>query len=773
MLSLRVRAPVLKGLGYRINTIFFGPFLVGLLAAAAFALLPQAWEVYRAILEEGRVAQGAIGIVLVVLLCFQLDAWHRMLGIAYLDHKYPEHADVDFDRRIKGWNALMCRLAAALPLIGLFAGIGFANAIARRDAFQLTDLQRAIEQDTAAPAASGSILSDPTALAIAAAVIAIALGVGLVWSVQAVQQRQHDPAGFSRRMRLGLYGLVGTIAVGATVGPALPMTEPYVVMVARGIGPVGVSAILLVTLVAGLMLLSWLSSVARVPVLSTVMMAVVVWLGLQVYGAMLLESRSFEMAGAPPPTAGVAAPTRSSTPPSQIRAQTAAETTRVYDTAPLLDRFDAWLAARADRANYARYPVFVMAAQGGGIYASATTLSFLTSLQDECPAFAQHIFAISGVSGGAVGAAVLNGLLADRRQETRRDCGAPRAEAGSLGERARRIVAEDHLSPALLQVWPDIYRLLPSWLSNPVDRSAAIERSVACAFDADVGPSGVVCGSAGAGAGRLRAPFAAHFDPVGVAPALILNTTWGETGYRAAFAPFPLHAISDGTLFAFPSGAGIDDFVRFGIEMPAARSRSLVEAAFVSARFPGIVPSYQLEATGRGGDKLWNFVDGGYVDNSGATSAWEVYKALTAHVATKGLPVDVRLVLLTESATSPDIATVETGTELSDTVAPVKALLSVRGQLSNRAVRRAIDDVEPRVKGEDLAGRTDNDRVLVVHLETEFLGWKISDSKLRVIEIMLGRADLCRERVADGDERRRIVNDNSCVKKRIRRIIAP
>ena len=56
------------------------------------------------------------------------------------------------------------------------------------------------------------------------------------------------------------------------------------------------------------------------------------------------------------------------------------------------------------------YPVFVVAVSGGGIYAASSAATFLAELQDECSRFGQHVFVISGVSGGAVGATLFNAL---------------------------------------------------------------------------------------------------------------------------------------------------------------------------------------------------------------------------------------------------------------------------------------------------------------------------------------------------------------------------
>ncbi|MEH2233462.1 MAG: hypothetical protein V7K71_28130 [Nostoc sp.] len=58
-----------------------------------------------------------------------------------------------------------------------------------------------------------------------------------------------------------------------------------------------------------------------------------------------------------------------------------------------------------------RYPIYIVSAQGGGIFAAYHAASTLSRLQDLCPAFANHVFAISGVSGGSLGAAVFSSLI--------------------------------------------------------------------------------------------------------------------------------------------------------------------------------------------------------------------------------------------------------------------------------------------------------------------------------------------------------------------------
>ncbi len=61
-----------------------------------------------------------------------------------------------------------------------------------------------------------------------------------------------------------------------------------------------------------------------------------------------------------------------------------------------------------------KHPLFIVTTEGGGIRAAYWTATVLGTIQDTDEAFAKHLFAISGVSGGSLGAAVFDGLVADK-----------------------------------------------------------------------------------------------------------------------------------------------------------------------------------------------------------------------------------------------------------------------------------------------------------------------------------------------------------------------
>ncbi len=82
----------------------------------------------------------------------------------------------------------------------------------------------------------------------------------------------------------------------------------------------------------------------------------------------------------------------------------------------LATAFHQWLehrrpAIEAYKKKGSAYPVFFVSAQGGGMYAAYHPALSLARLTDQCPEFAHHLFGISSVSGGSLGAAVFAELL--------------------------------------------------------------------------------------------------------------------------------------------------------------------------------------------------------------------------------------------------------------------------------------------------------------------------------------------------------------------------
>ena len=105
--------------------------------------------------------------------------------------------------------------------------------------------------------------------------------------------------------------------------------------------------------------------------------------------------------------------------------------------------FATWNDARSTTPAVADQPVRIIAAQGGGLYTAYHTAYYLAHKADTDPVFADSIFAISGVSGGSVGAAA---YWAVRASEQCKDAVPPTT---CHRDGVNEVLARDYLSPVV------------------------------------------------------------------------------------------------------------------------------------------------------------------------------------------------------------------------------------------------------------------------------------------------------------------------------------
>jgi hypothetical protein len=329
----------------------------------------------------------------------------------------------------------------------------------------------------------------------------------------------------------------------------------------------------------------------------------------------------------------------------------------------------------------AEYPLFIVAAEGGGIRAAYWTANVLTAIQDENPCFAEQLFALSGVSGGSLGAAVFTALLADQhRDQPAARC--DRDPVAPLAARAKGMLSEDFLAPAVAAtLYPDlVQRLLPVTIAR-FDRARALETAWERAWHKH------------AGSQRFAEAFDGLWQNHGDRwlPALLLNSTWVETGKRliaSNLRVLPLPVESE----ALPEFADVEDVHRFY----GQRALPLSTAVHLSARFTYVSPAGALVKNGRIHGRA---VDGGYFENSGATSVLEILKAL-GQLAKPGTgwdkvqpyvilisnePVDLRSldVRLDNAPTNKRIKPFSAGNEV---LSPLLTMLNTRGARGEHAM---------------------------------------------------------------------------------------
>ncbi len=387
-------------------------------------------------------------------------------------------------------------------------------------------------------------------------------------------------------------------------------------------------------------------------------------------------------------------------------------------------KFMEWIGARQEQSNDGKpFPVYIVAAPGGGIYAASFITSFMARMEAECPGFSEHVFAISAVSGGSIGSTLINAAMAAPLRNAPTECpvqkisGEPQIDPNGQDriQRLKKVVARDHLSPTIATTVPDIiikllqigaYELqelaykfggsegpAPKAPQMNGGRAEALELSFKNAWRQVLPrPKDAKCK---VNCNPLNAYFQAHWEPkINAAPALILNTTWAETGARIAFSPFSLRNVGDDTLLAIADlekpQLTFNPLLEPRSEVQPIEHASLIEAAVVSARFPAVLPAKVINT----GKLWWNFVDGGYADASGTTTALEIYKAIDQ---LRDKPdIDLKLLIITESGGNIGFDTgtqSQSGAGLVHAISPITTLLTIREQISRRAVARALKEL--------------------------------------------------------------------------------
>jgi hypothetical protein len=342
----------------------------------------------------------------------------------------------------------------------------------------------------------------------------------------------------------------------------------------------------------------------------------------------------------------------------------------------------------------------IVAADGGASRAAFMTATVLGAILDRTEEVqpklagpARRIFAISGVSGGAVGAAFMRAALADAADTGgappcqiarvhRTWYGAPSSNPNSRlswKDCLQALAAGDFLSPVFVGLaFRDNFAPPTHLLSERLrirDRAVLLEQALERHYSyvtglsgSDLLETGDFCADTSPKKGLCRRfgywnnPGAGG-DPAKWVPLLLLNGTSVQTGrrivttdlistmkghpretlYSPAYDLFEMRstacpAPSSGLAGEPPTGTQSQHKQRSATEMQHCGTELLPldapdillsTAALTSARFPLISPAgaiQNLNADGRGDE----IVDGGYFENSGVTTALDLWRALYA-----------------------------------------------------------------------------------------------------------------------------------------------
>lgn len=291
----------------------------------------------------------------------------------------------------------------------------------------------------------------------------------------------------------------------------------------------------------------------------------------------------------------------------------------------------AWAATRKEAGDVsADIPLFIVSTEGGGIRAAYWTAIVLANLQDQNERFADHLFAISGVSGGSLGGTVFAAQIA---------CGIP-PNAGSYLNHADAVLKNDFLSPTVAALlFPDLVQRLLPWAVFD-DRAIAMEKSWEKAWEDTW--SGDKKGNHDIQRNFFKNPFDQFRIEMSVeaitkwVPLMFLNSTVVETGSRLIIHPLTFDSLANGTALG-KSKETFSDVFKDAIDGHAALGSTVPvsTAVHLSARFTYVSPagSVQNELSKRtksaNRNHRWiRLVDGGYFENSATITARELLNAL-------------------------------------------------------------------------------------------------------------------------------------------------
>lgn len=335
-----------------------------------------------------------------------------------------------------------------------------------------------------------------------------------------------------------------------------------------------------------------------------------------------------------------------------------------------------WMARQQNRlaaGDKDKIPLFLVNAEGGGIRAAYWTATVLGEIQDRDPCFAEQLFSLSGVSGSSLGASVFVALLVEQRVlggAPRCGQGAPSATVFKIKDKAQAILSEDFLAPVVASIlYPDLVQRFLPWPVARFDRAIALERAWERAWRNHMRPTN-----------RFAQPFDwLWHDRSAWTPALFLNATWVEAGKRVIVSNVHIRPRDPG---AFEDFVDAEDAQRF----LAPRSLRLSTAVHLSARFSYVSPAGTLVKDGRPYGRV---VDGGYFENSGATTTLEILQTIGLMAAKdkRWERVEPYVIHISNDPVDPS-AWIETAADhptlaprqwLNDARSPIATLINTRG----------------------------------------------------------------------------------------------
>ena len=402
-----------------------------------------------------------------------------------------------------------------------------------------------------------------------------------------------------------------------------------------------------------------------------------------------------------------------------IRSIPTPEAATVAFSRPTLDeQFKGWVNALPEHGKKrSPRPIYLVAAEGGGIRAAYWTSSVLAKLHELHPEFSRHLFAISGVSGGSLGALVYGALLIEAHDQSKVNPGATTLSCSPSEDRssstsnvpkgfvrcARAVLSEDYLSPALAaMLFPDLVQRFLWFPISSWDRAKALEHAWEEGWRRHFSNS------------RFGEAFSELWtnERRYIAPSMFLNGTWVEAGSRVITSNVYIDTriFSDARDFFSESSVSIPvstaalNSARFTYISPAGLLQSAVYPESKHSNAPDSKPDGDLvsnpnvnpEGYADGVPEHWgHLVDGGYLENSGTLTASEIL-AFISKIARRA-KLSLHVIYISNNPGALDDVVPEPSDVLSELFAPLETFWETRngrGRLSQRSISKIVTELK-------------------------------------------------------------------------------
>jgi predicted acylesterase/phospholipase RssA len=396
----------------------------------------------------------------------------------------------------------------------------------------------------------------------------------------------------------------------------------------------------------------------------------------------------------------------------------------------LKEYFRNWVMQRKDLLDSAAqpYPVYFVLANGGASRSGYWVASVLSRLEDESDGkFSEHLFCLSGASGGSVGNAAFFSLLRSKAELKK----ANPTDSAFLTE-AKNYLKTDFLTYTLARMLgPDVFRHLLR-IRKIDDRAIALSK----ALEKASGKNNFLYN-------RLAAGFSVFItqkqDTAYRLPILCINSTRMQDGLPGVIS----NIIIDEKTFnkRIDVLALVDD----------KKDLKLSSAVVLGASFPYVSPAGRIDHRYLNTDENESsyFVDGGYFDNSGAGVVNEMIIELNRLRAEEKDPaiktmmskLDFHVLHITNDPVGfrPDLQKVNP--LINDLAAPVKTLIGAYSSQTSTNDQRLINYLETSF------GNTKHYRTIPLYRYqdrsiTYSMNWVISGRLLKAMDARLNEKEI-------------------------------